>query len=107
MKLPKKIKILNRDYSVRDYCPKESATEGKYGTCDNNSGLIQIDMKWSNQTIATTFLHEILHAVSCAMALEAADFKSDEDMVHPMSNGLATVMRDNPKVFQDILKALK
>ena len=107
MKLPKKIKILNRDYAVRDYCSKKSATDGNYGVCDNNDALIQVDLKWSNQTIATTLLHEILHAVSHAMALEAADFKSDEDMVHPMSNGLATVMRDNPKVFQDILKALK
>lgn len=84
----------------------DAASKERYGECDNNKKLIAVDVQWGDGQVAKTLLHEILHAVSNAMALDAKEFECDEDMVNPMANGLAAVMRDNPKTFKAIMEAL-
>ena len=106
MKLPKKIKVLSQDYEVTVMGAAEAAAKGRLGECDNNLKVIGIDTKWGDQQQAETLLHEILHAISHAMAIDANGLSCDEEIVHPMSNGLAAVMRDNPKTFKAIMEAL-
>ena len=107
MELPNKIKVLAMDYTVKAMTTNEAASKGRYGECDSNLLEIRIDPQWKPQKKAETLLHEMLHAISNSMALDASEFKSDEDMVHPMASGLAAVIRDNPKTFQAIVKALR
>ena len=97
MKFPKKIKVLCNDYQVETYTKPESV---------DNESVIRIDPNWNEQTQARTFLHEIIHAVFFMMGIKK-DTDTEEKIVEPLASGLATVMRDNPKLFQGIQKALK
>ena len=106
MKLPEKIKVLSQDYEIKIMSPDISKELKVLGSCDNALATITIDDQCDSQQQAATLIHEILHAVSFLMAVEVKDFKDEEDMVSPMSNGLAAVMRDNPKTFKAIMEAL-
>lgn len=52
-------------------------------------------------------LHEILHGVADVQSLAFVLGDKEEHVVRAMAIGLATAMRDNQKLFADILKALK
>lgn len=54
---------------------------------------------------AETLLHELLHAVWNERCIVAKD--GEEKIVTKMSIGLAALIRDNPELFSDIVKALK
>ena len=106
MKLPKKIKVLSQDYEVVVMSTSDAATKEKFSSCDSVLSVISIDTQCSNQQQAGTLIHEILHAVFFLMAIKAKNIQGEEELVSSMSNGLAAVMRDNPKTFKAIMEAL-
>jgi hypothetical protein len=50
-------------------------------------------------------IHEIMHAIADMQNLQLKD--DEERIVRSMAIGLAQVIRDNQKLFADIVKALK
>jgi len=107
MKLPKKIRIMPLDYEIL-LMDEEEKRQGKYlGQCKNNEAKITIDERYNSQVQANTLLHEVLHAVSHHMGKFDLTNEQEEKVVEGMATGLCVVMRDNPKLFPLIQKALK
>lgn len=52
-------------------------------------------------------LHEIMHGIADVQSLAFVLQDKEEHVVRAMAIGLATVIRDNQKLFTDIVKALK
>ena len=112
MKLPEKIKVLCRDYTV-EQMSEQKIGEGLYaGTCNADRAEIAISAEYSSQKQACTLLHEVLHAVFHEMSISNVPnlekFEvSEETIVNALANGLSTVIRDNPGLMPAIQKGLK
>jgi hypothetical protein len=66
---------------------------------------IQLGKDMTPRRRGEILLHEILHGVADMMNLQ---LKEDEErIVRSMALGLAQVIRDNQKIFTEIVKALK
>jgi len=112
MKLPKKIKVLSRDYTVRSMTDHEASDSQAFGKCDRDNALILIAPSLSGQIKPTALLHELIHAIIFEMGIYKAFDEGDkvvteEDITTIMANGLAAVIRDNPGLMPDIQKGLK
>lgn len=107
MQLPQTIEILNRTYKVKE----EDLTESNYvGVSKLNKGVIKIEKSLDNQEKANTLLHELIHTMLMGMGYEIR--KKDEGLhteenVTIISNALATIFRDNPDTFKDIIDNLE
>ena len=112
MKLPKKIKVLSRDYTVRPMDAHEEGDNQVFGRCDRDSALITVDSRCSSQKQAHPLLHETIHAIIFEMGIykhfHAGDRTiTEEDVATIMGSGLSAVMRDNPALMPAIQKGLK
>lgn len=114
MNLPKKIKVLSVDYTVIKATAHEEGSNGFIGNCSCDKNIIKIRKDMTSHKQANTLLHELLHAVFFEMGMwpvgkDPLDkFEiSEETMVNTFSNGLATVIRDNPALMAAIQKGLK
>lgn len=106
MKLPNKIEVLNRTYKVIE----KDMGEGRYlGKGHFTTGEICIEQSLDPQAKADTFLHEIIHLILIAMGHEFGEKETlhTEQNVLIISNGLSTFLRDNGKVFKDLIDALE
>jgi len=111
MKLPKKIKVLSRDYTVR---PQTSFEEGKddvFGKCDREIAEIVICSSVPGQKQAQTLFHELIHAIIMETGIYKHFYEerkiTEEDVATCVSIGISTVMRDNPRLMPAIQKGLK
>ncbi len=52
-------------------------------------------------------IHEILHGIADVQSLAFVLGDKEEQVVRSLAIGLATAIRDNQKLFSDIVKALK
>jgi len=107
MQLPKTVEILNRTYKVTE----EDFTEATYiGLSRFDKGAIKIEETLDNQEKANTFLHEMIHALLVGMG-RGLETKGEElhteENVTIISNGLATIFRDNPETFKDLIDNLE
>ena len=112
MNLPKKIKVMCRDYIVRAMNAHEEGDNQVFGRCDRELALITVDTRCSSQKQAHTLLHELIHSIIFEMGIykhfHAGDRTiTEEDVTTSISNGLAAVIRDNPGLMQIIQKGLK
>ncbi len=112
MKLPKKIKVLSRDYKVRTMNAHEEGEDLIFGKCDREYALIVVDSRVSSQKQAHILLHEITHAIIFEMGLyKHFHFNkrkiTEEDVVTCVATGLSTVIRDNPVCMKIIQKGLQ
>lgn len=98
MKLPKSVKIGPFVYRIEAMDEKTSRRESKIGSCEHNLGLIRIAVGGCTQDqIADTVLHEIIHCVWITMNLKNED--AEERTVHGIATGMAMVIADNPLVW--------
>jgi len=105
MILPKTIEILNRTYKVIE---KDMLREGDaIGICFPFTGVINVEKCLNNQVKAGTFLHEILHAMLDSMGHQIDSGLHTEQNVTIITNGLATIMRDNPDTIKSIVDGLE
>jgi len=107
MQLPQTIEILNRTYKVTE----EDFTEATFlGMLKYDKGVIKVEETLDNQEKATTFLHEVIHALFIGMG---HTLRGEEVGLHTeknvtiISHGLATIFRDNPDTFKDIIDNLE
>ena len=102
-KLPKKIKVMFRDYDICESTPVDQISHGAhYGMFMNAEGKILVG-NVSPAENANTVLHEALHAIWRHMSM---DKDIEEHYVTLIANGLATLIRDNPKLFPAIQEML-
>lgn len=105
MSLPESVKIFWNDYKVETWTPKQAFAANRWGEISYNESVIRIDGGASDPQQAETLIHELLHGIFHTM-LPDLDGDQSENMVLKMSAGLATLIRDNPDVFDWIVEAL-
>ena len=100
--LPGRIKVGWKHYQVRDWPETDARDENRLGDVNYVKELIRIADCGSDGQRAETLLHELLHAVMDMWSIDVSDLASqpnpDEAVVTALSNGLATVLSDNPKL---------
>lgn len=107
MKLPDKVKVLHRTYSILPYTELDILRDSAWGNVDYMRGEIRIiEAPQASETI-DTLIHEILHCVVRAMDVDFKDKQEEEDAVIKISTGLVTVLKDNPDVLKYVYKQLQ
>lgn len=92
---PKRIQILNLTWQVKFI---DNDVSDALGWCDYDSQTITLYTRQSDESLADTFQHEILHSLFYAMSI---DTNTDEEkIVSKISTGLNTVWSQNPKAFK-------
>lgn len=99
MKIPNKVKIGYREYSIELLPENEVHVEGvfKWGSVNANTAEIKISSDNSHPGI--TLLHEIVHAIDVMSGEETLE----ESEVEMISLGIWGTLRDNPDVRKYIL----
>ena len=99
----KTIQIIGNSYTVQ-YINKEDAehnffnqSERLMGDCNYQDLIIRVDASMNKQQQDSTLLHEILHAVSDALAIELT-----ENQVKRLESGLMSVLKSNKNLFETI-----
>jgi len=104
MQLPKTVEILNRTYKVVEEDLKEATF---IGMSRPDKGVIKIERTLDNQEKANTLLHEMIYSLIVAMGYDGGEGLHTEKNVRIISNGLATIFRDNPETFKDLIDNLE
>tara|TARA_Y100001938_G_scaffold135908_1_gene198116 strand:- start:3774 stop:4097 length:324 start_codon:yes stop_codon:yes gene_type:complete len=95
---PKRIRVLNLSWKV-DFVDKGvSKASESLGWCDYETQTICIFEDQTPESMADTFLHEILHALFYAMGIEPTG--DEENVITRISTGLCTVWSTNPLAFR-------
>jgi Zn-dependent peptidase ImmA (M78 family) len=91
MKLPKKVRILGRTFTVEyfDFDKKVQANDLN-GSVDHHKQNIQINNTIHRESQEATLLHEIIHIVSRELKIGL-----DEDATCKLHTGLYQVLNDN------------
>lgn len=102
--LPNKIKILHKEFNLRQRDFKESFGNARLAEIDfmaNEINYLPID----NSEVVDSIIHEVLHGL-CHMFQAGLEPDVEERVVSVLATGLTTVMRDNPDLMyslQDML----
>ncbi|WP_129599540.1 hypothetical protein [Anaerophilus nitritogenes] len=95
MKIPEKIKIGYRDYSINlingDVIDGNSVC---YGNIKYDDGQINISTKYSKDQIECTFIHEVLHGID-----ELMETNLEEEQIRKMAKGLCYILKNNKELF--------
>jgi hypothetical protein len=107
MKLPARVKIGYADYAIRIESRTEAEEGGRNGLTLNEAQQIRINGAVRAQRQAEAVVHEMLHAIWCVFDVERLAAGDEEKTVTLLSDGLTTVMRDNPELFRCLQRALR
>lgn len=102
--LPTSVKIGYQRFTIVDWDSRVAAGARQYGQCDHASATIKVCTMYGWVNAANTLLHEIMHAVWTAQALDNDDH--EERYVLAFSNGLSAMMVDSPEVMAWITEGL-
>jgi hypothetical protein len=103
MKFPKTVKVGLHKYKITLAKGIKDADGADLYGCHSHSDLeISIDCTKPPALLVETLIHELTHAL-----IEHYNLKQNEKYVDCTSRGFLMLMRDNPKLFQDILAELK
>lgn len=104
MKVPRTVDVGPYTYSVVVEELKDDDDRGYFQAYEGiylNTGL-------PKAIEGETFLHELFHAIFFAYNGEKTAFRSvEEEIVSLFATGLATTIKNNPKVMQYLMEALK
>ena len=115
MNIPDKIKIGYRDYKLEEWKQTVATANEAHGQFFSKEGIIGYTTDEKGVSHANTLLHEILHAVvyehslTCDGNVLSTD-TNEEIVVNSITNGLMTVIKDNPwflKFLQDNIHGRK
>ena len=108
MKIPKRIKIAGRDYTVLFPHTFTDSSQVLLGQHDCSGQVIKICGKNTfgeprhPQGIEQTFWHETLHAIDYLFNCgKIQKLENGEDIIDQMAEGLCQVLRDNKLDFSD------
>jgi hypothetical protein len=104
--MPESIKIGYRDYKLEKWKQTVANANDAHGQFFSKEGIIGYTEEEKGVSHANTILHEILHAVIYQWNIELGD-KEEEHLVSALSNGLTTVLVDNPKLIDYFKEKIK
>lgn len=94
MKVPKKVRILAKDFQV--HVLEDGILGGSdLGGVNNVRCQIQLSAAQDSQQMRDTLIHEIIHAVDYAVAAGL-----EERQVHAIASGMYAVIRDNERLIE-------
>src|SRR5688572_7820069 len=100
--LPKRLQVGYLTYAVEQWA---KSPPDQCGECDNNWGIIKVDVQYGPQRTAEILLHEVLHAIYRNGAIEAGD--EEERVVTILANQLSQIWRDNPELVTFLSESLR
>ena len=95
---PKRIRIINLSWRSEYVDRSISTVSESLGWCDYDEQTISLFEEQTNESMADTFLHEILHAVFYAMGIDESS--DEENTIRRVSTGLCCVWSANPSAFR-------
>ena len=96
---PRRVRILNLSWTIEFVDKAISTASDALGWCDYGRQTISLFEDQSNESMADTFHHEILHAVFYAMGIDPQNC-DEENIVQRISTGMCTVWSNNPLAFR-------
>ena len=106
MNIPDKIKIGYREYKLEEWKQTVASANEAQGQFFSKEGVIGYVTTEKGVSHANTILHEIMHAIIYQWNIEL-DEKVEELVVNGLSNGLTTVLVDNPKLMDYLKEKIK
>tara|TARA_Y100000296_G_scaffold43156_1_gene49620 strand:- start:2273 stop:2626 length:354 start_codon:yes stop_codon:yes gene_type:complete len=104
--MPESIKIGYRDYKLEKWKQTVASANDAHGQFFSKEGIIGYTEEEKGVSHANTILHEILHAIIYQWNIELGE-KEEEHLVSALSNGLTTVLVDNPNLMDYIKNKIK
>ena len=105
MNIPEKIKVGYRDYKLEEWKQTVATANEAQGQFFSKEGIIGYTVDEKGVSHANTLLHEILHAIVYQWNIELGD--KEEPVVNGLTNGLTTVLVDNPKLVDYLKEKIK
>ena len=102
MKIPEKIKVGYRYYSLEKWKQTVTSANEAHGQFFAKEGIIGYTTEEKGVSHANTILHELLHSIIYQWNIDL-DEKTEESVVNGLTNGLTTVFVDNTELM-DYLK---
>ncbi len=103
--LPNTLKLGGFRFKIDVVKDLKSSDKACHGTMDWNGQKICLDQDMpTKEFVANVLIHEIMHALWQCYDLPP---KQEESCVFRLSNGLSAVLKDNPELFDYIMKAYK
>ena len=100
-----KVRLGHLDFTIKEM--DHLSSKEAYGLYVAETQEIHLCRGMSKQRHGEVLLHEILHGIVDFANIAHLLKDNEEPIVRGIAIGLATTMRDNPKVFTDIIAALK
>mgnify|MGYP003139821667 FL=1 len=106
MHIPEKIKVGYRNYKLEEWKQTVASANEAQGQFFSKEGVIGYTADEKGVSHANTLIHEILHAIVYQWNMEL-DEKTEEHVVNGITNGLTTVLVDNPKLIDYLKEKIK
>jgi len=106
MHIPDKIKVGYKEYKLEEWKQTVASANEAQGQFFSKEGVIGYVTTEKGVSHANTILHEIMHAIIYQWNIEL-DEKVEELVVNSLSNGLTTVLVDNPKLMDYFKEKIK
>ena len=106
MQIPEKIKIGYRNYKLEEWKQTVANANEAHGQFFAKEGVIGYTAEEKGVSHANTMLHELLHGIIYQWSIELGE-KEEEHLVNALSNGLTTVLVDNPKLMDYFKEKIK
>ena len=100
---PVSIRIGPFDWAIEWYDQDHEADHQKFGMVNSNSQIIRLTKDRKRQRVATTFIHEVLHALWHVYGIDPPfpkEMNVEELMVDGLAYALSAFVRDNPRAMQ-------
>ena len=104
--MPESIKIGYRDYKLEKWKQTVATANEAQGQFFQKEGIIGYVTTEEGVSHANTIIHEILHAIIYQWNIELGE-KEEEHLVNALSNGLTTVLVDNPELINYLKTKIK
>jgi len=106
MNIPEKIKVGYRNYKLEEWKQTVASANEAQGQFFSKEGVIGYTADEKGVSHANTLIHERLHAIVDQRNMEL-DEKAEEHVVNGITNGLTTVLVDNPKLIDYLKEKIK
>ena len=103
--IPEKIKIGYKEYRLEKWKQSVASANEAQGQFFAKEGIIGYTDDEKGVSHANTLLHEIIHAIVYQWNIDVGE--KEETIVNGLTNGLTTVLVDNPKLIDYLKKNIK
>ena len=106
MNIPDKIKVGYREYKLEEWKQTVASANEAQGQFFSKEGVIGYVTTEQGVSHANTILHEVIHAIIYQWNIDLGE-KTEEHLVNGLTNGLTTVLVDNPQLIDYLKQEIK